>query len=193
MRNELSILVLIHADVETTDGLTNSSGLQGDSDVAPETLEHRIWIEVSLSKSMSAPDKAYDVPMIFRETAELAALTNQRWNARAQTGQAALRHRRFLEQASRISAKRNAELLSLPRRRTLTSWRRSFLACLEVFAGFPCLPCFQLGSPSAYHRRPVGPFKIRWTGSNALRSSMVVAPVACRGALAAFEPSFEVA
>ena len=65
MRNELSILVLIHADVETTDGLTNSSRLQGESDVAPGTLEHRIWIEVSFRKSMPAPDEAHDVPMLL--------------------------------------------------------------------------------------------------------------------------------
>ena len=65
MRNELAVLVLIHADVETTYGLTNSSRLQGESDVAPETLEDRIWIEVSLSKSMPAPDKTHDVPMIL--------------------------------------------------------------------------------------------------------------------------------
>jgi hypothetical protein len=65
MRNKLSILVLIHADVETTEGLTNSSRFQGDSNVAPESLKHRIWIEVSLSKSMPAPDEAYDVPMFL--------------------------------------------------------------------------------------------------------------------------------
>jgi hypothetical protein len=67
MRNELSVLVFVHADVETTYGLTNSSRLQGDSDVTPESLEHCIWIEFSLSKSMLSPDEAYGVPMFFSQ------------------------------------------------------------------------------------------------------------------------------
>ena len=49
--------------------------------MAPESLKHRIWIEVAFGKSMPAPDEAYDVQCFFRATIELAALTNQRWNA----------------------------------------------------------------------------------------------------------------
>ena len=63
VRNELSVLVLVHADVEAAYGQTNSSRLQGESEVTPETLEHRIWIELSFRKSMLSPDEAHDVPM----------------------------------------------------------------------------------------------------------------------------------
>jgi hypothetical protein len=67
MRNKLSALVFVHADVEAADCLSNSSRLQGDSDMTPETLKHCIWIEVSLSKSMLSPDEAYDVPLLLSQ------------------------------------------------------------------------------------------------------------------------------
>lgn len=67
MSSKLSVLVFVHVDVEAADRLTNSSRLQRASDVTSEILEHRIWIEVSLSKSMLSPDEAYGVPMFFSQ------------------------------------------------------------------------------------------------------------------------------
>ena len=64
MRNELSVLVLVHADVEAAYGQANSSHLQRDAEVTSETLEHRIWIKLSLGKSMFSPDDARDVQML---------------------------------------------------------------------------------------------------------------------------------
>jgi len=65
MRNKFSVLVFVHADVESTDGLTNFSRLQSDLEVTSEPLKHRICIELAFRKSMLSPDNAQNVPMLL--------------------------------------------------------------------------------------------------------------------------------